>query len=98
MPEPFPPGAASPGPVDRPGASAPRPSPSVPPPLPPAEADELAPDLLIDVEGPQAWAGAIIATCEAELARTTSPDRTARLHYEIARTYEVVQGEMAEAL
>ena len=69
-----------------------------PPPLPAAEADELAADLLVVVEGPQGSAAAIIATCEAELARASSPDRAARLNHEIARTQEVVLGDMPAAL
>ncbi|HEY7373342.1 MAG TPA: hypothetical protein VIF57_14360 [Polyangia bacterium] len=72
-----------------------------PPPLPAAdaaEADELAADLLVVIDGPQASAAAVIATCEAELARAPSPDRAARLHHEIARTQEVVLGDKAAAL
>ena len=80
------------------GARLERPSISAPPPLPSAEADELASDLLVVVEGPQGSAAAIITTCEAELTRASSPDRAARLHHEIARTQEVVLGDMAAAL
>src|SRR5215831_17693282 len=64
----------------------------------PLEADELADDLLVVVDGPQGSAAAIIATCEAELARAPSPDRAARLHHEIARTHEVVLGDKVAAL
>src|SRR5688572_12583518 len=71
---------------------------SAPPPLPRAEADELASDLLVVIDGPQSSAAAIIATCEAELARAASPDRAARLHHEIARTHEAVLGDRSAAL
>src|SRR5215471_15062689 len=72
----------------------------VPPPLnspDAAEADELADDLLV-VDGPRGSAAAVIATCEAELARAPSPDRAARLQHEIARTHEAVLGDKAAAL
>jgi tetratricopeptide (TPR) repeat protein len=71
---------------------------SAPPPLPSPEDDELAADLLVVIDGPQGSAAAIIATCEAELARAPSPDRAARLHHEIARTHEAVLGDKAAAL
>jgi tetratricopeptide (TPR) repeat protein len=63
-----------------------------------ADADELAGDLLVVIEGPQGSAAAVIATCETELARTPSPDRAARLHHEIARTHEVLLSDKAAAL
>jgi tetratricopeptide (TPR) repeat protein len=62
------------------------------------EADEIADDLLVVIDNPQASAAAVIATCEAELARAPLPDRAARLHHEIARTHDVVQGDKAAAL
>jgi tetratricopeptide (TPR) repeat protein len=62
-----------------------------------ADADELAADLLVVIDGPQNSAAAIIATCEAELARAPSPDRAARLHHEIARTHEAVLGDLPAA-
>src|SRR5215831_4897465 len=64
----------------------------------PLEAEELAGDLLVVIDGPQNSAAAVIATCEAELTRSPSPDRAARLHHEIARTHEVVLSDKAEAL
>jgi tetratricopeptide (TPR) repeat protein len=72
-----------------------------PPPLPAADAGddaELAADLLVVIDGPQGAAAAVVATCEAELARAPSPDRAARLHHEIARTHEAVLGDKAAAL
>jgi len=69
-----------------------------PPPLPAGEAPEIAADLLVVVDGAQGSAAAVIATCEAELGRAASPDRAARLHHEIARTQEVVLGDLAAAL
>src|SRR6185369_9723947 len=72
-----------------------------PPPVPSAgsaDADELEGELLVVIDGPQGSAAAIIATCEAELARAPSPDRAARLHHEIARTHEAVLGDKAAAL
>src|SRR5436190_18229803 len=72
-----------------------------PPPLPSAdtgEGDEIAADLLVVIDGPQGSAAAVIATCEAELARAPSPDRAARLHHEIARTHEVVLSDKDAAL
>src|SRR5262252_7466204 len=72
-----------------------------PPPLPSADAaesDELAADLLVVIDGPQGSAAAVVATCEAELARDPSPDRAARLHHEIARTHELVLNDKPAAL
>jgi tetratricopeptide (TPR) repeat protein len=62
------------------------------------EVDELGGDLVVVTEGPEGSAASVIATCEAELARTPSPDRAARLHHEIARTHEVVLNDKAAAL
>jgi tetratricopeptide (TPR) repeat protein len=82
-----------------------RQAPIAPPPLPPEDAadpdelaDELVADDLVVIDGPQGAAAAIIATCEAELARGPSADRAARLHHEIARTHEVVLHDRAAAL
>jgi tetratricopeptide (TPR) repeat protein len=63
-----------------------------------AEDGELAADLLVVIDGPQGSAAAVVATCEAELARSPSPDRAARLHHEIARTHEAVLNDRAAAL
>jgi tetratricopeptide (TPR) repeat protein len=62
------------------------------------EADELGGDLVVVDDGPQGSAVAVIATCEAELARAPSPDRAARLHHEIARTHEFVLSDKPTAL
>jgi tetratricopeptide (TPR) repeat protein len=61
------------------------------------EPEELAGDLLVVIDAPQNSATAIIATCEAELARAASPDRAARLHHEIGRTHEAVFGDLTAA-
>src|SRR6478735_3972460 len=60
--------------------------------------EELAADLLVVVDNPRSSAAAVVATCEAELARAPSPDRAARLHHEIARTQEAVLGDRGAAL
>src|SRR5439155_5636999 len=41
--------------------------------------------------------GAVIATCETELATGPDPLRAARLHYEIARAYETASGWLEDA-